>query len=149
MHSSDYSSVNGRIMLWDYALDMFYEKPVLGMGLGSYNIYNYAQGTGQLQFAHNQYLQFLAETGLIGCAVLLIIFICCVRLSFLAVKNAIISQHPKNKHIAIFLFMTQIALFIYGITGYPLYIFHQFYLFVITVLCSFVVLQNSTRQLRK
>ena len=59
--SGDISS--SRFYLWGVALQLFYKRPILGNGWGSY--LDAMTGT-TFQGAHNDYFQFLAETGLIG-----------------------------------------------------------------------------------
>jgi O-antigen ligase len=58
-----------RLALWGAAAAMFLAHPVLGVGYGNYrSLYNdYIPGAapGQLD-AHNLYLQFLSETGIVG-----------------------------------------------------------------------------------
>jgi putative inorganic carbon (HCO3(-)) transporter len=58
-----------RLALWGAAVAMFLAHPILGVGYGNYrSLYNdYIPGTapGQLD-AHNIYLQFLSETGIVG-----------------------------------------------------------------------------------
>ncbi len=71
----------GRIACWHAALEMFRERPVLGVGFGLFNehyplyglplIYNTDEGIVELWFAHahNLYLGWLSETGLLGITV--------------------------------------------------------------------------------
>src|SRR6266478_3639304 len=54
-----------RIALWEAARLTFLEHPILGTGYGNYRMYN-ADITGGLLDAHNLYLQYLAEIGIIG-----------------------------------------------------------------------------------
>lgn len=68
-----------RKFLWLAALRMFYAKPLFGVGLGTF-MENYQkfwlQPTTEIAYAHNCYLQMLAETGFIGLgAFLLLLFI--------------------------------------------------------------------------
>jgi O-antigen ligase len=53
------SSLTGRIHIWDNALDLWRERPVLGIGFGATS---FTVG----QNAHNDYIRSLTETGLIG-----------------------------------------------------------------------------------
>ncbi len=61
---------SGRFMLWERAWNLFLENPIFGIGWGkfknhltdTYNVFN----DGQLSNVHNNYLQLLCETGLIG-----------------------------------------------------------------------------------
>ena len=72
-HSNVNSSVDissGRTMLWSRAFSLFKEHPVFGIGWGNFrnhltdtfNVFN----DGQLSNAHNNYLQLLCETGIVG-----------------------------------------------------------------------------------
>ena len=64
----DFTSAS-RLALWGTAGTMFRQHPVLGVGYGNYrSLYNdYLPGVTPNQLdAHNLYLQFLAETGIIG-----------------------------------------------------------------------------------
>ncbi len=69
-----------RFTLWDVALKMFKDHPLLGVGPNNYRLAfnDYFSGLieGETAFgsAHNLYLHHLAERGLIGLAVLLILF---------------------------------------------------------------------------
>ena len=64
----DFTSMS-RLALWGTAGTMFLQRPVLGVGYGNYrSLYNdYLPGVTPNQLdSHNLYLQFLAETGIIG-----------------------------------------------------------------------------------
>lgn len=61
-----------RILIWESSKNMFFDHPITGVGLGNYteqyqNIYISQQAKEPyLRNAHNIYLQFLAENGIIG-----------------------------------------------------------------------------------
>jgi len=55
-----------RFRIWKAAFMMFKESPLLGKGLGSFMHYSNKYMNILPQYAHNCYLQILAETGLIG-----------------------------------------------------------------------------------
>ena len=61
--------------VWVDTLAMFRANPVLGVGLGAfetvYPIYGNGDGSLLVQFAHNDYLQVLSDSGLIGGALAL------------------------------------------------------------------------------
>lgn len=68
--SEDTAVTDARIELWSVAWKMWLEHPVLGVGIGQYQAVadQYVFG-GVSNIAHNTYLSFLAETGLVGFAV--------------------------------------------------------------------------------
>ena len=68
--SDDTITSDGRIQLWSVAWKMWQEHPVLGVGIGQYRAVadQYVFG-GVANIAHNTYLSFLAETGLVGLVV--------------------------------------------------------------------------------
>jgi O-antigen ligase len=61
---------NGRAHFWTVTLDVIKHHPILGGGLGSFGViytrYDSANGLYRLEQAHNDYLQILADGGLIG-----------------------------------------------------------------------------------
>ena len=65
--SEDTITSDGRIQLWSVAWRMWQEHPLLGVGIGQYRAVadQYIFG-GVSNIAHNTYLSFLAETGLVG-----------------------------------------------------------------------------------
>ena len=64
------SNVYGRFDYWVAALRMFAGSPIFGRGYYSYRALSEQFLTRPIVHAHNAYLQTLAETGLIGAAVL-------------------------------------------------------------------------------
>jgi len=73
-------SVVSRVQAIDRALDAWYRAPVLGIGLGSYGLWE-LEDRGEVHLAdyypvvNNQYLETLAETGVIGLIILSIFII--------------------------------------------------------------------------
>ncbi|MEB3215953.1 MAG: O-antigen ligase family protein [Nostocales cyanobacterium 94392] len=57
----DGNSANWRIAQWSFLIDAWKQSPLLGYGLGTSQYITYFQN-----YAHNDYLRFLAETGIIG-----------------------------------------------------------------------------------
>jgi O-antigen ligase len=104
---------SGRLVLYKYAVDMFYEKPILGWGAGVFaNLY----GKGN----HNLYLQLLSENGLIGFCIFSFILLLnfYYTLKFLSRKS--INQNNCNLKYGLFSLYIQVFYLIYGLTGNPL-----------------------------
>jgi len=82
---------SSRLALWGTAGLLFLQHPVLGVGYGNYrSLYNdYVPGIapGELD-AHNLYLQFLAETGIIGFVIFFVIVVSFARVAVKLAKNA-------------------------------------------------------------
>lgn len=61
---------NGRMPLYELAIDIFKENPLLGIGWGGYRYeytkYRFLGGTAETMNAHNIYLQVLSEIGILG-----------------------------------------------------------------------------------
>lgn len=62
---------NGRIWFWEFALEKFYESPIVGIGWGGFKHAYYQRigtysSTSIFVDTHNVYLQVLCEQGLIG-----------------------------------------------------------------------------------
>lgn len=72
------TSFEGRLHLWRGTLDMIKSYPIIGSGLGTFaGLYPNFQNSGiYSKFAHNTYLQLLAETGLIGGLLFLSLVVC-------------------------------------------------------------------------
>lgn len=60
-----------RLDLWDHAINLFNESPVIGIGFGGFG---YTVAEGELTDTHNFYVKTLCEQGIVGISFLLIIF---------------------------------------------------------------------------
>ena len=86
----DFTQVT-RLALWTSAGLMFLGHPVLGVGFGNYRaLYNdYLPGVRPDELdSHNLYLQFLAETGIIGFLIFCIVMIAFARLAVRLARQA-------------------------------------------------------------
>jgi hypothetical protein len=66
-------SLAGRIDAWQAACEMFWKSPWLGIGLGNYGNAYLAFRPGELVYylAHNAWIEYAAETGVVGLALLI------------------------------------------------------------------------------
>ena len=133
------SHMISRYRLWDHAFGMFARSPILGNGWTSFR-FEYAQylasgreGSNTYMNAHNIYIQLLAEVGIVGTIVFLLIV---GYLLFTAFK--ILRAYNKNRFetklsMEPLCFATMFLVFflLYGMTGNCLYDKTQPYFFVI------------------
>ncbi len=77
---------NGRFHFWHIARQIFFDYPILGAGLDSFGVafthYDTWNGIYRVEQAHNDYLQILADAGILG-------FICVVSFIFLLFKQSV------------------------------------------------------------
>jgi O-antigen ligase len=74
-------TVDDRLYLWGYTFRMFYDHPIIGVGLMNFPVYfysyekgeRYSEKEGSWRVAHSTPLQWLAETGIIGSIILLLL----------------------------------------------------------------------------
>lgn len=90
-----------RQAVWRDTLTMIRANPVLGVGLGAfetvYPIYSRGDGSMRIEFAHNDYLQVLADAGIVGGA-LAIWFIAAIFRSF---AGGLKSRDPLSRALAL------------------------------------------------
>ena len=77
--------------IWRDTLSMIAANPILGVGLGAYEtaypIYSHSDGSLRVEFAHNDYLQILADGGILG-GVIAVAFLVMVARAFSRGLNA-------------------------------------------------------------
>ena len=112
-----YQSNTERILIWQSAWNMFKDHPILGVGLGQYTE-NYQQKYISLQakepnltHAHNNFMQMLAENGIVGFAGFVIMF------GYIIFKNLIAWVKVKNIY-ALMIVSATVCLLLQGFTEY-------------------------------
>lgn len=114
-------SVSGRLLMWEKATQAFQEKPLLGVGLGNFPLF--VKPTAAFRepiYAHNLFLDFLAETGLFSAFSLLFIF-------GLAILNNLFSSLPEKKALSVFF----LGFLIYALFEAPFFSLQLYPLFLI------------------
>ena len=105
-------SVQSRFIIWDSALKMIKEKPLLGWGIGTFKFHflDYRKlikdFPEEAENVHNEYLQVWVETGLLGLVMFILLVVFYFRECFLLLKQTKDFQGSM-----------QIAAFMFSITG--------------------------------
>ena len=127
---------SSRFYLWGIAWSMFNSKPFLGHGWGSYLL----EMTGStFQGVHNDYLQYLAETGIVGFIFFLIRDIGALILTYRAFKK-VRDREFDGSNLQYWLTLSLVFQFfflIYSMTGMPHFAYEQYGLY--TILCGYGV----------
>lgn len=112
-----YQSNTERILIWQSAWNMFKDHPILGVGLGQYTE-NYQQKyispqakEPNLTHAHNNFMQMLAENGIVGFASFVIMF------GYIIFKNLIAWVRTRNVY-ALMIVSATVCLLLQGFTEY-------------------------------
>lgn len=92
-NQADVSS--GRLHFWSVAWQTFRDNPIIGAGLDSFGMafprYDTWNGNSRVEQAHNEYLQMLADTGIMG-------FICVAAFIFLLFKQGLQKIGAEQSH---------------------------------------------------
>lgn len=144
------TSDSGRTELWNYAIQMFKENPILGMGFGSYNNYIFKKGfinpfTGGQWFAqcHCIYLQILGELGIVGAFLMLCLFVGNLHKAFFLIRYAKNNFIKLMSRISVAL---QLLILIYGITGNTVYYPFQIVLYGLSIAISETAYRNYSEE---
>jgi O-antigen ligase len=77
---------SGRTHFWSVTLDIIKNHPIIGIGLGAFSVvytgYDSRNGLYRLEQAHNDYLQILADAGIIGAILGLFFVVNLFRIGF-------------------------------------------------------------------
>jgi len=133
-NGSFYTSITGRVSMWKTAVDIFMAHPLIGSGAGSFPVvYNDLCVPGQphcqggAPYAHNQYIQTLAETGILGFLLLYIFVFNKMIGACQSYKNHDLSVFKRTAIIGILGSMT--AFLVHGFLESSIYTYHGSLLF--------------------
>ena len=125
----------GRPTFWGNTMRTFSDYPLFGTGLGTFgalypNLEGGEEGPSALVHAHNDYLEYLSELGLIGFGLLLggILFMGVV--SFLVWR---VRRHPEVKGLALGGIVSLIGILIHSVTDFNLHIPANMVLFAVVL----------------
>lgn len=127
LEGEDVSSGRSKLYLW--AVQLFLENPVLGIGWGRYRLTAVGNATLIKSLdTHNVYLQLLSETGLVGFSVFMALFLYSWNTTRSQYCECLRSRNEalaRWRPMLFFSFVFQTYFLLFGLTGNPLY--DQFY----------------------
>jgi len=127
MYTRSGVSIDARLLFWTASILMFIKAPFLGVGLDHFKLLlpSYARQAhdilGFVQYeamvytnwTHNEYLQILAESGIVGFVFLILFCILLLHLIYIEIPKA------KQDHTKLFLFLMLLPFFIQGAFSWP------------------------------
>ncbi len=129
----------GRPIVWGKVVQIIGDYPLLGTGLGTfasvYPAYDDSGRSVRYSHAHNDYLEFLSELGVMGLILLL------GGLAFIVVTSFLIwrvRRHPEVKGLALGGIVAIVAILIHSITDFNLHIPANMVLFTVILALTFV-----------
>jgi O-antigen ligase len=121
--STDELTAGGRAQLWAETIPLIRAYPVFGCGLGGYETaFSRFKVSGVLvtdDFAHNDYLQLLAELGVVGFVIGATLAFSVVRM---AVRRAVRSADPGARYFAVACAGALAAILLHSFADFNLYI---------------------------
>ncbi len=112
-----------RVDFWKETLFLIRDYPIFGSGLGTYasaiQRYRSTAPLLLLDFAHNDYLQILAELGLLGAAPL---FLCAGYSVRCAIRAAVSALDSPNREMAAACAASMVAIAVHSLADFNLYI---------------------------
>lgn len=137
VNQADFST--GRTHFWSVALQIFKDYPILGSGLESFGVafsqYDTWNGTLRVEQAHNDYLQTLSDTGIIG-------FLCIVSFIFLLFKRGLkvikTSGNRFRKNVAMGALAGCFGILLHSIVDFPLRTNANMFFFLLLVVLATV-----------
>lgn len=114
--STTLQSNTERVLMWQSAYEMFKDHPILGVGLGQYapkylNEYKSPQAKERQNHSHNNFLQMLAENGIVGFLGFVLLFGYLLLSSF---RNSVRKLSPYH----VLIFGCTLAFILQGFTEY-------------------------------
>jgi O-antigen ligase len=130
----------GRPAYWANAVDIFATSPLFGIGLGAFPSVYPDEALGgepiRLYHAHNDYLEYLAELGLIGFILLLGGIFSVIAISFVAWRSR---NYSESIGLGLGGIVGIICIFIHSITDFNLHIPANMLLFSVVLSLTLVV----------
>lgn len=142
--------LEGRPLYWSNVTPIAGDFPLFGTGLGTfasvYPAYDESGPPVHLSHAHNDYLEYLSELGLVGLILLLGGILFMVVSSFLITR---MRRHPEVKGLALGGIVASVAILIHSVTDFNLHIPANMVLFTVVLSLTMVTAFYKRREQNK
>lgn len=142
------ASFQERVETFDKAQEAFWEHPLVGIGVGSFGPYTathpYLKPAGGWKIVNNEFIEVLAETGILGLAAFIILL---AGLFFRSIKALLVSKDKYLKAIMAGCLAAFVGILVQYQTFSTLYIMHVWFLFGLMIAVQNIILlpnQKST-----
>lgn len=147
---ADVDISSGRFHFWPIALKIFFEHPIFGAGFDSFGVaftkFDTWNGLFRVEQAHNEYLQTLSDSGLIGLA-FVVVFIFLLFRKGLAV---ILSQHGFTKSVAVGALAGCFGILVHSFFDFPLRTHsNTFFFLLLAAMATLPIAQREHRSMRR
>lgn len=140
---------NGRIHFWSVALQIFFDYPILGAGLNAFGAaftqYDTWNGAYRIEQAHNDYLQILADAGILG-------FACVAAFIYFLFKKgwpaASAARHDFRSSTAMGALAGCFGILVHGIFDFPLRTPSNAFFFLILAALATVSISHQKKRRR-
>lgn len=137
MEEGSFTATSGRNLLWDAAWDIFLAHPYTGIGFGCFEDYYqafYSGNRGSAYLTHNIYYGLLAETGLVGFALFVAMFLWGLVFTWKVWRKTDKSgSRGPAGYLAIYSLAMQLWFVIYGFTGNGIYDANEMFFYISAV----------------
>lgn len=143
MSSGEDDAMLERYVKWYYALQLFKLHPAIGVGYGTYNGACSTVGYKAIYYAHNVYVQMLAEVGIIGTVILITYIILNLLITSRYIWKNKDSNVSRHNELTFFSLYMQVLVIIYGLSGNVLYYKSQLIMYLIVTGMTCCVIKNT------
>jgi O-antigen ligase len=146
--AGDFTS--GRAQFWQTALKIFYDHPIIGVGLdafgAAYSRYDISSGALRVEQAHNDYLQILADAGILGFICVAVFIILLFRQGFVVIRD---SSDDFRRGAAIGALAGCLGILIHSFFDFPLRTPANGFIFLLLVVTVVAVVEQPAAHRRR
>ena len=133
---------NGRLHFWSVALQIFLDHPIIGAGLDAFGVaftrYDTWNGFYRIEQAHNDYLQMLADGGILGLTCVFGFIFLLFKKSLRTISTAAVGM---RRDIAIGSLAGCFGILLHSFVDFPLRTWSNSFFFLLLVACATVTVR--------